>query len=309
MAYEENPDPLLGKGRRHSLATRAVLGISKAIIVDEPEVVNIPIISTLQQGDLVSWKNNATNFIGVVNNSGKDTYTVAIIEPDSNSLLGVYTSVKSDDVKQVQNKGKEFQVYTDVIIYWRDNDSGKMLVGKGTIMKRERTDVMGMFPDFYTYEVMMEKPYSGGYPMGYMVHVYEYRGLNAAAYDKYDRFPYKVNRIWKAYEHNRLNFLKETATSTEHIWTKSVNSFVSLAIRALKHGAHWVVTYRWEIENKNHEVVSQDNIYTKVYKNEKDALKDAEHIMDKVATLDDYKNFSDKRIVELYQRYLLLKVT
>jgi len=103
----------------------------------------------------------------------------------------------------------------------------------------------------------------------------------------------------------RLDFDKSFDSKNEIVWEFKANDYVSLKVKASKHGVNWVVTYRWELFDSEKRISGEDEVSVKAYDNRDYAIKMAKELMDK-ASLDDYKVFK-KNITDDYAMYLKKK--
>jgi len=331
MSYPEDKDPLTGKGRRHTAASLAVLGLSKAVIVDDeeeiPQIIT-PIIlpsfverkikegEILMAGDVVTWTSEKTEkqkkYIGVVSAYNNDNiYTILILEP--HTLLGRAGRINIDRLSIIENKGKQIESGEPVIIYWADDRRLKMHVGTGVVKRTEKVPTNGNFPDLINYEVVLSEEvpaFSEIFKKGSIVTVYEYIGndFENAITKNQKLIPtnrFRTNRIWSVYNPMRLDFDKSFDSKNEIVWEYKANDYVSLKVKASKHGVNWVVTYRWELFDSEKRISGEDEVSVKAYDNRDYAIKMAKELMDK-ASLDDYKVFK-KNITDDYAMYLKKK--
>jgi len=100
MAYEEPKDPLTGKSKRHTAAASAVLGLSKAIIEEEPEPIVQPkidgtsvIASDLLQATKIVEVPISNEFLNV--NDGGYLYAKAAYNPYFISVGGKEYEIKN----------------------------------------------------------------------------------------------------------------------------------------------------------------------------------------------------------------------
>jgi len=214
MSYPEDKDPLTGKGRRHTAASLAVLGLSKAVIeeVDDKLPPKGEIqdedkefwkgTGRLEQGDMLTW--NRGNHIAIVSDSkkyemGNTEYLVAMLSPPA--LRGLHIDIdlsKITNIGKIKNTNKDYKEFEDVIIYWRDVEKNKIEVGQGKITKKDK--IVGINTDFYfiRYTVVLSEGVDD-YPAGYDVHVYEYIGKerNPTSKSGYAEMKYRTDRIWR----------------------------------------------------------------------------------------------------------------
>jgi len=218
MSYSEEKDPLTGKGRRHTQASLAVLGLSKAIIEEEkPPSIHSkgeiqkedkefwPGKEQLEQGDILTW--NRGNHVAIVSSPkntelGNTEYDVAMLSPPS--LRGSHINIdlnQIENIDRIENEDKEDKALEKVIFYWRDAEKDKINVGKGVINEviPPHSGIMST-PDFVRYKVELLEDVDD-YPTGYVVdNVYEYVGKKPLSYigqPGYVQWKYKTNRLWR----------------------------------------------------------------------------------------------------------------